>query len=259
MTPTTAAPGIRPLTAQGTSRSVAGIESAQVTEVAFSLPGYPVGTYNTGMEWMEAEIPGLPALQVGDCRLTSRLEYDVLLSGQSLTCSQCGGKLSRSGYGSASLFDLPRGLHPVVLHVRWARLRCTSGCRQPHPLTGVQAGQDGGEGRSRQRGRALTVRLQEALVRQYLAGQTVPQLSAWCGVTADTLWELLSEELRALDALPPDPTRWQNLTHLGIDELFWRGRVLCVLMDLVTGRLIDVLPDRESATLKATLQELPAA
>lgn len=59
-------------------------------------------------------------------------------------------------------------------------------------------------------------------------------------------------------AEPRDTTNWEHLTHLGIDELFWRGEALGVVVDLVSGQLLELLPDREPDSLTSYLQEIKA-
>lgn len=185
------------------------------------------------------------------------LTYQVNFVGRlPRACPTCGGSLRRGGRVPTKLFDLPRGLQTAKLVVSVPRLRCANECEQPAVLYGLQAGLPRYAKRQRNRGRAMTSRLQVELFRHYLAGQTVPDLSDWSGVEPRVIWNVFAELCDELEQAPRDLSSWRGMTHIAIDELFWRDRILCILVDLVSGKIIDVLPDRRLETVVDTLQEL---
>ena len=212
------------------------------------------------MPLREVTVPGLPQLGVEAVSCQHGLQYEVVLLGQSEVCPVCGTKLRRSGAVSTRLFDLPRGLQASRLHLRAVRYVCPAACVQLPPFLGIQAQKREERGKQekekRRRGYAMTQRLLDALVWRYVAGETVPSLAQWSGLKPDTLAGILSDELAYLDSLPRDLTHLGDMTHIAIDEIFWRGRVLCVVMDLGSGRLLDLLPDRDIVTVTEFLTEL---
>lgn len=137
----------------------------------------------------------------------------------------------------------------MVLEVSYWSVRCRRGCKQPHPL--MEAG-------VRARSGKITQRLYDALVDRYLRGEPLPVLADWSGVGVRALWACLRPELDRRIEQGPDTRDWAGLTHIGLDELLWRGQMLGVVVDLVTGRLIELLPDRELGTVVGCLTELKA-
>ena len=102
----------------------------------------------------------------------------------------------------------------------------------------------------------ITQRLYDQLIDRYLRGATVTELAEWCGINRRTLWRLLKKYEEYLLQAPRALGHWRELTHIGIDELFWRGRILGVVVNLATGELLDLLPDRQIATVVASLRDI---
>jgi len=151
---------------------------------------------------------------------------------------------------SVTLTDVPRGRQPTQLVITAQRWSCTAGCPQPDPWADVRAAPVAGK-RPR-----MTVRLVNILTARYLRGEPAISLAEWCGVAISGLRPLLKEIVDEVLQRPRSTRHWAKLTHVGIDEIFWDGKILCVIVDLVTGRLLELLPDRESATLTAFLTEM---
>lgn len=198
---------------------------------------------------MDAEtVPGLQALELlssADGLLTAELHNSRP------DCAVCGEATRKGARLSVTLQDLPRGWQPVRLQIYYRRFECRQKHEQEHPL--VTAGLRASSGRT---DLLVTRRLLEALFDRYLRGETVPSLATWSGVAQASLWKYFSAALDDKLSIPRDTTGWGALTHIGLDEMFWRGSPLGVVVDLRTSRLIDLLPDRLEDTFEECLREL---
>ena len=170
-------------------------------------------------------------------------------------CPSCGQLLVRSGSRNEQVVDLPRGNQPQHLEIHVQRWRCkTKGCRgvSAHdPLNGLRATLP-----HRERRAMVTQRLYDALIDKHFQGEQVTSLAEWSGIHPRTLWRWLEPERLARVRGVREVQHWRNLNCIGIDELFWRNRILCVIINLDTGELLDLLPDRGVETVVASLKDI---
>jgi len=162
----------------------------------------------------------------------------------------CGSLLRRNGWQAITLLDLPRGRQPVKSGYRVQRWSCPKGCPQPDPWQDVRTPAFGNHRPT------MTARLWNELVDQYLCGTPANHLAIWCGMSVSHMRRLMPAAVDHLLAAPRPVDVWRDVTHIAIDEVFWSGLILVTVLDLVTGRLLDILPDRQPSTVTAFLREM---
>ena len=166
----------------------------------------------------------------------------------SSACPSCGKAASRvhSRYRRA-LHDLPWHGHPVRLHLATRRFFCDASDCACGVFTERFPGIVGRCSRRSVRQRnALT------LIAYALGGEAGSRLAGQLGmpVSPDTLLRLV---------VNADRPKRQTPRVLGVDDwAFRKGQVYgTILMDLETGEVVDLLPDRRAETLANWLKEHP--
>jgi len=169
----------------------------------------------------------------------------------SACCPRCGRESARGhGWYTRVVADGAAGGRPVLLALRVRRFRC----RQPSCPQVTFAGQaEGLTSRYRRRSVPLTAML--AGFGLELAGRPAARLAGLLGIEVHP-----STILRLVAALPA-PLVSAAPEVLGIDDFALRkGRIYAtVLVDMATGDTVDLLPDREAATVQAWLTAHPGA
>jgi transposase len=194
-------------------------------------------------------LPHLRGLVVGDVRLRDgALVIDAGSAVAVVACPDCGTSSARvHGRYQRNLSDMAIGGRPVRITLSVRRFACEApGC--PRRTFAEQF-----DGLTVPHSR-LSPPLRRALtsVAVALAGRPGARLAASLGIPVgrDTL-------LMLLRGLPEPPVG--TVTVLGVDDFaFRKGRVYgTILIDMRTRRPVDVLPDREAATLTSWLQAHP--
>ncbi|MET7844487.1 ISL3 family transposase [Streptomyces sp. NPDC005356] len=163
-------------------------------------------------------------------------------------CPVCRTPAARvHGYHRRTVRDVPVDGRPVVVHLRVRRLVCpVLGCSQQ-----VFREQIPGLLKRHQR-RTVRLAAQISQVARELCGRAAARLAGLLAVPVSR-----STALRHLRRLPLPKQAIPRV--IGVDDfaLRRRHRYATIITDATTGRRVEVLPDREAATLESWLSEHP--
>ena len=207
-------------------------------------------------------LDGMGLIAVGQHVTTKEavLACKVVPDPQEGWCRECGGPGTPAGSLVRRLAHIPYGNRPTTLHIRLRRFRCPD-CRRvwTQDLTAAC------EPRAKLSRGALRWALIALVVMKLSISKIAEQLNvAWN--TANTA--ILDEGQRHLI---DDPTRFDGVRVLGVDEHVWRhtrrgDKYVTVIIDLTpvydgtgTARLLDMVEGRSKAVFKDWLQSRPQA
>lgn len=156
-------------------------------------------------------------------------------------CQECGGPLHRHGRRTNIFADIPMQMQPVRLEISRPRYRCVTCSKISTPdLLFLD-----------ERRRA-TKRLVDA-VRQRCLGMTFHALAEQTGVAVNTIKNIAQDLIVDLERT----ARYETPIIMGIDELMLAGDYRCVITNLSTNNVFEMLEFRTQDYLKPFFQKLP--
>lgn len=155
-------------------------------------------------------------------------------------CPECGKPLYRHGHRKIAFADTPQQMQPVRLEIDRPRYRCDA-CRKT--LTLDLAFLD-------ERRRA-TRRLVDT-IRERCLGTTFRGLAEQTGLAVNTIKNIAQDLIDELD----NTVRYETPVIMGIDELNLAGGYRCIITNLATNTLFDVLEERTKARMKPFFRDL---
>lgn len=158
-----------------------------------------------------------------------------------ITCTSCARPLHRHGLRTVVFADTPVEMRPVRLEIARPRFRCAS-CgliyMQDLPFLDER--------------RRATIRLVNAIRSRCLA-KTFRDVAQDTGLALNTVKNIALDLISELDAT----VHYETPVIMGIDEVNIAGGFRCVITNLATRNVYDMLPERTQAHLKPFFERLP--
>lgn len=156
-------------------------------------------------------------------------------------CPECSKPLYRHGHRRIEFADTPQQMQPVRLVIDRPRYRCETCCKT---MTLELSFLD-------ERRRA-TQRLVGA-IRERCLGTTFSGLAEQTGLSVNTIKNIAHDLIEELEAT----VRYETPVIMGIDELNLAGGYRCIITNLATNSVFEILEERTKAHMKPFFRDLP--
>ena len=155
-------------------------------------------------------------------------------------CEGCGKPMYRHGKRKNTFADTPMEMQPVRLEVERPRYRCDVCKNMVVPELAFLDER-----------RRATKRLVD-VVRERCLGTTFHDMADHTGLSVNSVKNIALDMIAELDRT----VRYETPVILGIDEVNLAGDMRCVLTNLATNNVFDMLPERTQEHLKPFFRDL---
>lgn len=155
-------------------------------------------------------------------------------------CPECGKPLYRHGHRKIAFADKPQQRQPVRLEIDRPRYRCDA-CRKTLTLDLPFLDER----------RRATRRLVDA-IRERCLGTTFRGLAEQTGLAVNTIKNIAHDLIEELEKT----VRYETPVMMGIDELNLAGGYRCIITNLATNSVFDILDERTKAHMKPFFHDL---
>ncbi|SBW74985.1 putative transposase, IS204/IS1001/IS1096/IS1165 [Klebsiella pneumoniae] len=158
-------------------------------------------------------------------------------------CGDCNIPMHRHGTRKNKFMDTPLYMEPVRLEVQRPRFRCESCGKMSMPELSFLDDK-----------RRATKRLVD-VIRQQCLGTTFHALAEQTGVAVNTVKNIAHDLIEELS----QTVRYETPVIMGIDEVNLAGGYRCVITNLATNNVFDMLEHRTQEHLNPFFKDLPDA
>lgn len=156
-------------------------------------------------------------------------------------CPECGKPLYRHGHRKIAFADTPQQMQPVRLEIDRPRYRCDA-CRKTLTLDLPFLDER----------RRATRRLVDA-IRERCLGTTFRGLAEQTGLAVNSIKNIAQDLIEELEKT----VRYETPVIMGIDELNLAGGYRCIITNLATNSVFNMLEERTKAHMKPFFRDLP--
>jgi transposase len=188
------------------------------------------------------DLLGLPGVRPVDLQSSQGVITIVaeVVESSSPVCPACGKLLYRHGHRKIAFADTPQQMQPVRLEIDRPRYRCEV-CRKTLTL----------ELPFLDERRRATRRLVDA-IRERCLGMTFRSLAEQTGLAVNTIKNIAQDLIDELELT----VRYETPVIMGIDELNLAGGYRCIITNLATNSVFDMLEERTKAHMKPFFRNL---